>query len=121
MPNHHVLVVDDHEGNRDILALLLGAHGMRVEKCECAKSALAKLGEDPKFDLIISDVSMPGMDGIEFARRARQVRPGVPLILLTGHDLVVERVLQEGSIALLKPYEPGRLLALIEEAVGHAA
>ena len=117
MSRLHVLVVDDEEGNRESLAMLLAAHDMRVEKSESAKGALVKLSNGISIDLIISDVAMPEMDGVDFARRARELRPNVPLILLTGHDSVVNRVVAQGSIALLKPYDPARLLSLIEEAV----
>jgi CheY-like chemotaxis protein len=121
MPRLHVLVVDDEEGNRESLAMLLAAHDMRVEQSQSAKGALAKLLDHASIDLIISDVAMPEMDGVDFARQARQLRPNVPLILLTGNDSVVDRVVRQGSIALLKPYEPDRLLSLIEEAVGRQA
>lgn len=115
MPNRHVLVVDDDPDNRGSLAMLLAAQGMRVSQCESGEAALAELAEPGDFDLIVSDVAMPKMDGIEFALRAHELRPEIPLLLLTGHDSLVDRIIAQGSLALLKPYEPARLVGLVEE------
>ena len=111
----HVLVVDDDPDNRGSLAMLLTANGMQVSQCESGKAALAELAHLSSVDLIVSDVSMPEMDGVEFAARAHELRPNVPLLLLTGHDSLVDQVIAQGSMALLKPYEPERLLGLMGE------
>ena len=111
----HVLVVDDDPDNRGSLAMLLAANGIQVSQCESGKSALAELSHFNSIDLIVSDVSMPEMDGVEFAARAKELRPDIPLLLLTGHDSLVDQVIAQGSMALLKPYEPERLLGLVEE------
>ncbi len=60
----------------------------------------------------------PEMDGVEFAARAHELRPEIPLLLLTGHDSMVDQIIARGSMALLKPYEPERLLGLVEEMLG---
>jgi len=116
----HVLVVDDDPDNRGSLAMLLAAKGMHVSQCESGKSALAELSHFKSIDLIVSDVSMPEMDGVEFAARAKELRPDIPLLLLTGHDSLVDQVIAQGSMALLKPYEPERLLGLVEEMFARA-
>ena len=95
--------------------MLLSANGMQVSQCDSGRAALAELAKSTNIDLIVSDVSMPEMSGIEFAARARELRPDIPLLLLTGHDSLVDQVVAQGSLALLKPYEPARLLALLEE------
>ena len=116
----HVLVVDDDPDNRGSLAMLLVANGMQVSQCESGKSALAELSHFNSIDLIVSDVSMPEMDGVEFAARAKELRPDIPLLLLTGHDSMVDQVIAQGSMALLKPYEPERLLGLVDEMFARA-
>jgi len=100
--------------------MLLAASGMQVSQCESGKSALAELSHFNSIDLIVSDVSMPEMDGVEFAARAKELRPDIPLLLLTGHDSLVDQVIAQGSMALLKPYEPERLLDLVEEMFARA-
>jgi CheY-like chemotaxis protein len=116
----HLLVVDDDSDNRGSLAMLLAANGMQVSQCESGKAALAELAHSNGIDLIVSDVSMPEMDGVEFAARAHELRPDVPLLLLTGHDSLVDEVIAQGSMALLKPYEPELLLGLVEEMVARS-
>jgi DNA-binding NtrC family response regulator len=109
-----VLVVDDDRDTRDSLARLLSAHGMVVESCASAEDALDLLSRSDT-DVIISDISMPGMSGIEFASQMRTMRPHTPIILLTGFAGVVDRAIAQGMMALLKPYEVSRLLSLIKD------
>lgn len=81
------LIVDDIKVNRDILVELLTAWGMQTTAAESGAQALELVERgDRQFDIIILDHQMPGMDGIELARRLRQSRPAMttPLILLTS-------------------------------------
>ena len=117
MPKPRIMLVDDEKDHRDTLAAILALRGFMVTTCESGADALARLDDVDPLDLIISDVSMPGMDGVEFARRARTRRSDLPVILVTGHDDVVDRVLAAGAIALLKPYSPANLMALIDETI----
>lgn len=80
-----VLVVDDHDINRRTLARMLEAFGAEVETAEDALSALAA-AQDLKFDAILMDVRMPGMDGLEASRRLREagVNRQTPIIAVTG-------------------------------------
>jgi CheY-like chemotaxis protein len=114
------MLVDDEKDHRDTLAAILAHHGLMITTCESGPEALARMDDVDSLDLIISDVSMPGMDGVEFARRARAQRPDVPVILVTGHDDVVDGVLATGAIALLKPYSPANLMALTDETIAAA-
>ena len=114
----HVLVVDDDADNRASLAMLLAASGMEVSQCDSGKAALATLSQADSIGLIVSDVAMPEMDGVEFAARAHELKPEIPLLLLTGHDSMVDQIIAQGSMALLKPYEPERLLGLVQEMLG---
>ena len=83
--------------------------------------ALRRLAPPAEFDLIISDVVMPGMSGIDFARRAREARPGVPIILVTGDADAMESVLASGAVALLKPYSTETLRRRAGRSAGSAA
>lgn len=110
-----VMVVDDEAVHRDTLSALLESAGVRVTACARGEAALDLLRQDCSYNLILSDVIMPGMDGIEFARRAREICPHVSLVLVTGRDSAMDSVLVEGTVALLKPYSIETLNALLRE------
>src|SRR5947208_14233136 len=88
-----VLIVDDDLALLDALseALVLRMAPISIDTCERATSALKKLaGND--YDAIISDIKMPGMDGLTFLGHARETFPDIPTLLITGHcqmDLAV--------------------------------
>ena len=81
-----VLVVDDDPNIRSVLAEALSLLGIRALQSSDAGEALRLLLEDPP-DLVLTDLMMPGMDGHEFLTLARSHAPGIPLVLVTGHDL----------------------------------
>ncbi|MEP7328485.1 MAG: response regulator [Betaproteobacteria bacterium] len=114
----HVMVVDDEAVHRETLSVMLMNAGVKVTACENALDALAVLRGDAVVDLILSDVLMPGMDGIEFSRQARQLRPGTPLVLVTGRDSAMDAVVTQGNIALLKPYTADTLNGVLHEHLG---
>ena len=82
-----------------------------------ALHSLRILDTPQPLDLIISDVVMPGMSGLDFARRARLARPGMPIVLVTGDSDAMESVLESGAIALLKPYSPDTLRQVVGESL----
>jgi CheY-like chemotaxis protein len=113
-----VLVVDDEALHRETLSALLQGGGIEVTACESAREALDVLRQPVHFDLALTDVLMPGMDGIEFARQARKLRPNLALVLVTGRDSAMDRVLSEGTVALLKPYSTETLNSVLREHLG---
>jgi len=84
-----LLVVDDDEPVRAVLAELLQAQGHRVEAAVDGHSALALL-ESKQFDVVFTDLSMPGIDGWEVARRVRANHPDVQIVLTTGFGNVID-------------------------------
>ena len=115
-----ILVVDDEAVHRDTLRALLAAQGMTVVCCERAANALDLLRTPVLFDLVISDVVMPGMDGVEFAQQARSLRPALRVVLVTGHDSAMDHIIAGGDIALLKPYTADSLQRVLDEHLGRA-
>lgn len=113
------LVVDDVADVTEMLAVLLTHAGYEVETASSAVAALASAGK-AQFDVIISDIGMPQMNGYELARELRGM-PGyeaVPMVALTGYSKFDDRQrsLDAGFNAhLTKPIEPRELLDLIEQ------
>jgi CheY-like chemotaxis protein len=78
-----VLIVDDAPLFRDYLATLLSRHGLTVELVEDAREALKRL-EQGSYDVVVTDVMMPQMDGVEFVREVRARLPHLPIVVATG-------------------------------------
>lgn len=112
-----VLVVEDDAVNRHTLSTLLEHMGHRPIVTERGEDALRLLAAHNDIDVVISDVVISGMDGMELARRAMAVRPGLPVILVTGDGDAMESVLANGAVALLKPYSAETLQRVVAEAL----
>jgi PAS domain S-box-containing protein len=116
-----ILLVDDHEGVRETTAALLDDLGHDVVQAGDGGEVLAILGADEAgagFDLLISDYAMPHLSGAEVIRQAREMRPGLPAIIITGYaDAQSISRRPEGVQILAKPFTPDQLTAAIASAV----
>jgi DNA-binding NtrC family response regulator len=113
-----ILVVDDEHNLRMTIAANLELEGFEVVEAENAATALALLETDT-FDLVLSDVRMPGMNGVDMFRRAHKLQPDLPVILMTAFALegLVQEALREGVFTLLpKPFEIEHLVAALSAA-----
>jgi len=111
-----IAVVDDELSVGRFMQDLLTQWGLEVALFESAGKALDALAAGEAFDLVITDQTMPGMTGIELARAARALRPGLPIVLYTGYGEGVARAeIDTAGVAGLarKPIEPSELLALL--------
>jgi len=113
------LVVDDVADVTEMLSLFLRHAGFKVVTAQSAAAAL-ELAETQPFDVVISDIGMPGMNGYELAEALRELPDyrQVPMIAVTGYSMYDdrERALQSGFNAhLIKPIDPSALLDLITE------
>jgi len=79
-----ILMVDDEPDILEVVAQHLEAAGYSVLTAQSGVAALALLDKNPSVNLIVSDLSMPGMDGIQLIQRAQRRRPQLPTIILTG-------------------------------------
>jgi two-component system response regulator FixJ len=117
-----VYVIDDDEAMRDSLNFLLDAANFNVTLFE---SGLAFLDALPglEFGCVVSDVRMPGLDGIELLKRMKAGNSTFPIVIMTGHGdvpLAVEAMKQGAVDFLEKPFEDDRLIAMIETAIHRA-
>jgi len=116
-----IVLVDDEEPIRVMVRELLQEQGYRVEVYASAADALPAIVRDPgALDLLITDMSMPGMSGRELAIRVREVRPGLPVLLCTGFSAQISgaEAAALGIGYVEKPLQPGELLARISTCLG---
>lgn len=114
-----LLVVDDDPLQSESLQLVLQEHGFEVACCGTPEAALERLAGG-HFDLLLTDLQMPGMDGIELTRRAQLQSPDMVVVLMTGHASVpsVVEAMRQGAVDLVqKPFAYRALLAVIERAL----
>jgi DNA-binding NtrC family response regulator len=120
-PAERVLLVEDKEGLRDVLHRTLEQEGYSVLPCSDGKQALSRLQRE-KFFLVLSDLKLPGADGLEVLRAARRAEPTLPVILMTAFGTVADAVaaMKDGAYDFLeKPVDPDHLLALLQRALQH--
>ncbi len=115
--HERVLVVDDREDLAELARMILESHGYRVEAFTDPQAALQRIAEDAPFDILFTDIVMPGdLNGVSLARRARAIRPGMKVLLTTGYASQSLQRTDAGGIAfdvLSKPYSRTDLLRKI--------
>ncbi|HVY16243.1 MAG TPA: PAS domain S-box protein [Rhodopila sp.] len=110
-----VLLVDDDAIVRQVVALSLEESGHAVIAVDSGSAALARLASDERVDILVSDLTMPAMDGLTLIRKAQECRPGLPAVLLTGYAgdgaaLAVGGAIS-GTFSLLRKPVSGQQLA----------
>src|SRR6266850_1511975 len=119
MPDRTLLVADDDPGLRESLERTLTREGYRVLLASDGRAALERL-QDGAVDLIVTDLKMPGLTGLELLRAAKAIAPDVDVILLTAFGTVEEAVkaMKDGAYDFLtKPFRREQLLKLIDKAL----
>jgi two-component system nitrogen regulation response regulator GlnG len=118
----NVWVVDDDESIRWVLERALSQAGIQQECFEDAESMLRRLAREQP-DVVISDIRMPGIDGIELLRRIREEHPDMPVIITTAHSDLDSAVAsyQQGAFEYLpKPFDIDEVVAVTERALAQA-
>ncbi|MEE8353054.1 MAG: response regulator [Dehalococcoidales bacterium] len=114
-----MLVVDDEARLLEVTVRLLRRRGYEVAATESGEEALRQLAEE-RFDLLLLDIRMPGVDGFELLRRAKQVRPELVAVMMTAYDHVDNAIqaMELGAIGFVrKPISIDELTAAIDDAL----
>jgi PAS domain S-box-containing protein len=119
-----ILVVDDEEDVRALVARVLQAEGYRVYQAEDGQRAIEVLAQcKDEVDLVVLDLVMPRMDGVETFRRLREVKPDVRVLVSSGYspDQEGRDLLEEGAAGFLqKPYDMDQVLRKVREVLDRA-
>jgi CheY-like chemotaxis protein len=113
----HVLLVEDDCDTREMYSLYLSYSGLHVTEARTGRRALERAREE-RPDVVVTDIAMPEMDGLELSRRLRAEEPthDVPIIAVSGQ--ASDRARQAGAdVVLEKPCDPDRLLHAIEDVL----
>ena len=118
-----VLFVDDEALIREMVAHVLRQEGCEVETASSGEEALQRIRERGAsyYRLLITDLTMPGLSGIELAQQVYQIDPGLPVILCSGYGTeIAEQVANVPNVVfyLQKPYRRRQLLEAVEQALG---
>jgi CheY-like chemotaxis protein len=129
----HILVVDDELANREVMLDVLRDAGHTVHAANNGAGALAQLETEP-CDLLVTDMFMPIMDGIELITRSRELYPQLPIVAISGGDWAGHtgrladinfRLADAGFMGTVetvhKPYDVEDLTRAVDRALGHTA
>lgn len=114
-----ILIIDDEKAIRKTLTEILSFEGFKIDEAADGEEGLRKFREK-KFDLVICDIKMPRLDGIEFLQKAGEINPDVPVIMISGHgniETAVEAVKKGAFDYISKPPDLNRLLITIRNAL----
>jgi DNA-binding response OmpR family regulator len=118
-----ILIVDDEKAVRESLEELLILEDYQVESAASGEKALEILGEKD-IDLLLLDIKMPGVDGVEVMKQTKKYHPDTKVIVITGHgslESAIEAIRSGAEDYLLKPYDTGDILASIGKALSEKA
>jgi two-component system, NtrC family, C4-dicarboxylate transport response regulator DctD len=113
-----VLLVEDDAYNLTALTIYLKLMGLEVEQARNGFEALQKLDEN-SFHVVVSDIRMPGLDGVDLVKRIRPKLQRIPIVLISGDPMASTEAIPHSEVlrVLTKPFMPGELLETIRLAV----
>jgi two-component system cell cycle response regulator CpdR len=116
-----ILLAEDEDSVRNLVALILERAGFQVILCADGEQALAVLRDPAQtIDLLVTDVLMPGVNGLHVARQAACLRPGLKVLLVSGCAHLDLLEMEPGPLPdyLAKPFLPQALVAKVHEVLG---
>lgn len=115
----NILLADDDPAMRSFISTALKRAGYTVTEAEDGIDALNKLKENGAFDLLLTDIVMPGIDGVELARKASKIRPNIKVIFITGFTAMATKHKGEASTnnskIISKPFHLNDLVSQVGE------
>lgn len=114
-----ILIIDDEKAIRKTLTEILSFEGYKLDEASDGEEGLKKFKEKT-FDLVLCDIKMPKLDGIEFLQKASEINPDIPIIMISGHgniETAVEAVKKGAYDYISKPPDLNRLLITIRNAM----
>ena len=115
----NILIIDDEKAIRKTLGEILSYEGYKMDEASDGEEGLRKFKEK-EYDVILCDIKMPKMDGIEFLEKAKEINPDIPIIMISGHGTIetaVEAVKKGAYDYISKPPDLNRLLITIRNAM----
>jgi DNA-binding NtrC family response regulator len=114
----NILIIDDERAIRKTLSEILSFEGYKIDEAADGEEGLKKFTEKT-YDIVLCDIKMPKLDGLEFLEKSREVNPEIPIIMISGHgniDTAVEAVKKGAFDFISKPPDLNRLLITIRNA-----
>lgn len=114
-----ILIIDDERAIRKTLTEILGFEGYKVDEAADGEEGLKKF-QATTYDVVLCDIKMPKLDGLEFLSKATEINPDVPVIMISGHgniETAVEAVKKGAYDYISKPPDLNRLLVTIRNAM----
>ena len=120
LPEHYrpaVMAVDDESSVLDLVMEVLMDMGCDAQSAHEGSDAYARIQASPEIDLLITDIRMPGMSGLELAEKVRKIRPDLPVLFITGYASEFEQgvELAPGTSLLVKPFSLAKLGATVRD------
>ncbi|HET9300938.1 MAG TPA: sigma-54 dependent transcriptional regulator [Candidatus Polarisedimenticolaceae bacterium] len=116
-----ILIVEDEKSMRDVLTLTLRKEGYKVDTVESAVAARERMEKDPGFDLVITDISMPGgMTGLDLLRHSRRHHPDAAVVLMTAYgtkDTAIEALNDGATYYVEKPFDLDELKVVVRKTM----
>src|SRR6186997_1206362 len=115
----NILIIDDEKAIRKTLSEILSFEGYKIDEASDGEEGLKRFGEK-SYDIVLCDIKMPKIDGIEFLEKAKAINADVPVIMISGHgniDTAVEAVKKGAFDYISKPPDLNRLLITLRNAV----
>lgn len=114
-----ILIIDDEKAIRKTLTEILGFEGYKIDEAADGEEGLSKF-RAKNYDLVLCDIKMPKLDGIEFLEKAKEINPEIPIIIISGHgniETAVEAVKKGAYDYISKPPDLNRMLITLRNAM----